>query len=364
MQRKLLFVTRNLSGGGAERVISNLANYFSTNGYDVTLICLDKGDNKYYIAPSVKIESLVERKYKENLIVRLYYALMTFIKLLRVIRKEKPYCTISFITSVNIWTGLCCFLLNTTYIVSERTAPHYSINKLNALSKWFAYKIYSKAKVVVLPSKRMLEKYHTIRHFRNLKNFATVYNPVNKFKSPSTNSVHPKNFILAVGRLNSNKRFEMTIDAFSELREYDVDLLISGIGPIKDTLVKHVAELGLSSRVQFIGFQENIQDYYSQATLYVSTSAVEGYPNSLVEALSFGCPAVATDCEFGPSEIIENGSNGFLIQLNDKEELVIAMERLLNDTELRSKFSNNAIKINETNSIDTIATHWNNLIQS
>lgn len=364
MQRKLMFVTRNLSGGGAERVISNLANYFSTKGYDVILVCLDKGDKKYYIAPTVNVESLVNRKYKENLFVRLYYAYMTFIKLIRVIKKEKPYCTISFITSSNIWTGLCCMLLNRTYIVSERTAPHYSLAKLNTLSKWIAYKIYSKAKIVVLPSKRMLEKYNTLRHFKKLRNFATIYNPVNKFKTPSSSPVHSKKFILAVGRLNSNKQFDRLIDAFSVLRDYDIDLLISGIGPNKSMLEKQVEDLGLSSRVHFIGFQENIQDYYSQATLFVSTSAIEGYPNAIVEALSLGCPVVATDCEFGPSEIIENGNNGFLIKLNDQEELVIAIERLLNDTELRTKFSMNSRNINETNSIDSIAAEWNNLIQS
>lgn len=364
MQRKLFFVTRNLSGGGAERVISNLANYFSTNGDDVTLVCLDQAEIKYPIAPSVKVKSLVNRKDKQNVFLRGYYALMTFVKLLQIIRKEKPDLTISFITSVNVWTGLCCLLLNRNYIVSERTSPNFSMRELSKLSKWIVFNIYRKAKFLVLPSKRMLESYFTLRHFKNLKNLTTVYNPINVFTSPSTVVVHPKDFILGVGRLNNNKRFHLLIDAFNLLKEQDMDLLISGVGPNKEMLEKQVADLGLQSRVHFIGFKKNIQDYYSHAKLFVSTSMTEGYPNALVEALGIGCPAVATDCEFGPSEIIENGVNGFLVKLDDKDELIYAMETLLKDEMLSSKFSKNAKRINQTNSIENIAKQWDNLILS
>lgn len=362
MPRKLFFVTRNLSGGGAERVISNLANYFSNHGDDVTLICLDKGEKKYPIAPSLKVISLVDRKYKQNVITRCYYALMTFIKLLLIIKKEKPDCTISFITSVNFWTGLCCYLLNRPYIVSERTSPHYSLIKLNKLSRWFLYKIYSKAKVVVLPSKRMLETYYSLPLFKNLKNLATVYNPISVFARQSDAPVHHKDFILGVGRLNDNKRFDLLIDTFNALQNKNIDLLISGVGPSKDKLEKQIDELGLRSRVHLIGFQNNIHDYYTQATLFVSTSMIEGYPNALVEALGSGCAVVASDCEFGPSEIIENGVNGFLVKLNDKAELIDAMDTLLNDHEIRSNFAEKAKTINETNSIASIAAKWNNLI--
>lgn len=364
MQRKILFVTRNLSGGGAERVISNLANHFSVNGFEVTLVCLDQSEIKYNVAPTVKIKSLVNRKYKENIVTRGYYAFLTFIKFMQILIKENPFCTISFITSVNVWTGLCCWLLNKQYIVSERTSPHYTIRRLNKLSQWLTYNIYSKAKFVVLPSKRMLETYYGLPHFKNLKNLTTIYNPIQVFPQPNTEPVHDKAFLLAVGRLNKNKRFDLLIKAFNLVKDMDVDLLISGDGPNKSMLEKKVNELGLHSRVHFIGFKSNIQDYYAQATLFVSTSMIEGYPNALVEALGHGCPVVACDCEFGPSEIIVNGENGFLVQLNDKAELVQAIATVLKDEQLRTKFSKNAIRINDSNSIGNIAQQWNNLIQS
>lgn len=364
MQKKLFFVTRNLSGGGAERVISTLANHFSLVGYNVTLICLNQEEIKYTLAPGVTIKALVKRDDKRNILARCYYALITFIKLMQIIRKEKPFCCISFITSVNLWTGLCCILLNRNYIVSERTSPYYSLERLNLLSKWIAFVIYNKAKVVVLPSKKMVNTYNSLKYFRKLKNLIAIYNPIHVFNNPINNTIYPKSFILSVGRLDYDKGFDLLIDAFYLLKDKDIDLLISGIGPNKQLLENKTAELGLKSRVKFIGFRENLQDYYTKAKLFVTASRVEGYPNVLVEAMSLGCPVVATDCDFGPSEIIENGVNGLLVKLEDKEELAHAIETLLKDKQLRAKFRENGKLINETNSIENIAEKWNNLLLS
>ena len=364
MKRKIFFITRNLAGGGAERVISNLANHFSNLDYEVTLVCLDQGEKKYNIDPAVTVRSLVNRKYKENIFTRLYYALVTFLKLMRIINKEQPYCCISFMTSVNVWTGFCCLLSNKDYIVSERNSPFETIEKLSKLSKWITYHIYRKAKAVVLPSKKMVNTYNDLPHFKNLKNLVTIFNPVHVFSGSLGSAVYPKDFILSVGRLNKHKGFDVLIEAFYQLKDYDVDLLISGVGPYQQILENKVQELGLSSRVKFIGFRKNIHDYYTQASLFVSASRFEGYPNVLVEAMSLGCPTVATDCNFGPSEIIENGVNGFLVQVDNRDALANAMEALLKDEELRAKYSKIGKRINETNSIENIAEKWNNLIVS
>lgn len=364
MERKLFFITHNLSGGGAERVISNLANHFSGIGYKITLICLDKDEMKYSIAPEVIIKSLVKRSFKPNIFTRCYYALITFIKLMYIIKKEQPFYCISFMTSVNLWTGMCCLLLNKNYIVSERTSPYYSLEKLNTLTKWIAFKIYNNAKFVVLPSQKMINTYKSLKQFNKLENIVPIYNPIHVFNKAVNRIVYPKPFILSVGRLDYNKGFDFLIEAFHQLKTKDIHLLISGTGPNKKLLEDKVTQLGLDSRVRFVGFMNNLQDYYTNAKLFVLASRVEGYPNVLVEAMSLGCPVVATDCDFGPSEIIQDGVNGFLVKLDDREELVNAMEKILTDQELSLKFSTNGKLINETNSIKNIAEKWNNLILS
>lgn len=362
MQKKLCFVIRSLSGGGAERVLSNLANYFSLNGYKVILICLDHEEVKYNVEPNIIVKTLVNRGSKENKFSRIYYALVTFAKLMRIISKEQPLCSISFMTSVNLWTGLCCWLLNKPFIVSERTSPHYTLAKFNGMTKWIAFKIYSKAKNVVLPSKSMSSSLRSIPQFEHLNNLVSIYNPVNVFNAPLKNTVHHKPFVLSVGRLDHDKGFDLLIDAFYLLNDPNIDLLISGVGPSKYLLKKKVAKLGLKSKVKFIGFKRNLQDYYVRAEIFVLASRVEGYPNVLVEAMSLGCPVVATDCDFGPAEIIKHGVNGLLVQLEDASGLANAMENLLHNPTLRSKFAANGKLINQTNSIEHIAEEWEKLI--
>lgn len=364
MHKKLFFVSRNLTGGGAERVISTLASHFSQLGYKVTLICLTREEKRYTLDPEVTVTELVGRNDKTNLLSRAYYALITLFKLMQIIRKEKPECCISFMTSVNLWTGISCLLLNESYIVSERTSPYHSLGKLNFLTRWLTFKVYSKAKVVVLPSKKMVDSFRSLKQFRKLNNLVSIYNPVYVFNSPTENVIYPRPFILSVGRLVESKGFDLLIDCFNLLKDKDIDLLICGVGPYKLFLEKKIIEFGLESRVKFIGFSKNMQDYYSNANLFVSASRVEGYPNALVEAMSLGCPVVATDCDFGPSEIIENGVNGLLVKLDDKEELAHAIETLLADKQLRNSFAKNGKRIIETNSIENIAQKWNNLILS
>src|SRR5690606_1649581 len=144
----------------------------------------------------------------------------------------------------------------------------------------------------------------------------------------------------------------------------NVDLLLSGIGPNKEMLQKKAVDLGLESRVKFIGFNKNLQDYYFKATIFVLSSRVEGYPNALVEAMSMGTAVISTDCEFGPSEIIQHGVNGLLVEVESKTALTKAIDDLLDNEQLRQTLSNNAKQINGTNSIENIAEKWNNLILS
>lgn len=362
--KELFFITRSLSGGGAERVISNLACHFSQREYQVTLICLDKQEIKYNLATAITVRQLVKRNSSNSLFFRIYYAILTFIRLLQIIAKQKPYCCISFMTSVNVWTGLCCILLNRAYIVSERTSPHYSIGRLKGLKKWFTFKIYQKAKVVVLPSKKMIACFAALKYFKNLRNLVAIYNPVHVFSSTVKETVYPKNFILSVGRLDQDKGFEQLIEAFYLLSHLDIDLLISGTGPHKSVLEQKVAKLGLQARVKFIGFKNDLQEYYSKAKLFVLASKVEGYPNALIEAMSLGCPVVSTDCDFGPSEIIKNGHNGFLVEIGDRKQLADAMYTLINNIQLSEKFSINGLQINHSNSLENIARKWNNIIIS
>lgn len=364
MATKLCFVINSLEGGGAERVISNLANHFSDKDCSVTMICLNTAKVKYQINKQIKIVNLVERKDSQNLLNRVRYAYLTFYRLLFLLKKEKPDCTICFMTSANIWAGLCCMILGLPYLVSERTALNSTIQQYNKLLQWFIFHIYRKSKAIVLPAFGMFKGFKRIKQFEKLDNFKTIHNPIHHFSRSNAGAVHGKRFILSVGRLCYEKGFDHLIEAYSKLELADVDLLISGEGPDRANLERQIADLNLTDKVKLIGFKSNLQDYYTQAEVFVLSSRNEGYPNVLVEAMGMGCACVAMNCEFGPSEIIEHGINGLLVADKDIVGLSLSIDKILNNSDLKNKFSEKARSINETNSIERISANWEQLIMS
>lgn len=360
--RKLLFSINSLNGGGAERVISNLANFFCVSGYEVLIVCLNEAKPAYALETGIKVYSLIGRQRGTGLFYRLFYAAKTFTGLLRLLRKERPACVISFMTSANLWSGLTCSLLNIPYLVSERITPDYTVNQFNHFLRWVSAVVYGKSKAIVVPSKGMIGGFKKKSSFGGLNNFQVINNPVNQFKLRTQGRVHERNFVLGVGRLDRQKGFDLLIPAFKLLEREDLDLLISGEGTEREDLQDQIRSLQLEDRVKLIGHQKNLQDYYTQAELFVLSSRNEGYPNVLVEAMSLGCACVATDCEFGPADIVADGENGLLIEPYSINALYVAMKRIIDDPALKIKLSKNARMINQTNSAENTYARWEQLV--
>lgn len=364
MKPKLFFVINTLQGGGAERVITNLANYFHEKSYNVSIVCINDAPAKYITNPGIKVYNLLKRKDTSSIFYRTLCAGLTFYKLLHLLIKEKPECVISFMTSVNVWTGLTCSILNIPYVVSERNSPDYTVNQCGYFFKWLSSVFYGNSKAVVIPAKGMIDCFKKNKLFKNLNNFKIIHNPVNLFSSNMPSDVYHKRYILAVGRLTPQKGFDLLIKAYSMLGNLDIDLLISGEGAQRENILEQIQSLGLQERVKLIGFKNNLQDYYKHAEVFVLSSRNEGYPNVLVEAMSLGCPCIATNCEFGPSEIIKHGINGLLVKPGNINELASAILDVLTNPILKSRISKNAMLINKTNSIESISLKWEKLILS
>lgn len=359
-KRCLFFVIPTLGNGGAERVMINLANHLA-NQHRVVLISLNDIEPVYAIDKRVIVHYLIKQR-KNGPTARLYYAWLTFYKLMQLMLKEKPYRVISFITSANLWTGIVCLLTNTPYIVSERTSPQRGVEKLGRMRKSVIAYIYKKADAVVVSATNVGEYLVKIPEFKELKNIRQIPNAVTQFPQPSTASVHPRKFVLGVGRLAFVKGFDILIMAFALLQSPDVDLLIVGDGEERTTLEAKCHTLGLHGRVFFTGAKSNIQDYYSQAELFVLPSRNEGYPNALIEAMSFGCACVAVDCDYGPREIIKDGHNGLLVQQNNLDALAIGMYDVLANPALKDRLQRYAMLINQTNSVRHIEGLWQQTI--
>lgn len=173
-----------------------------------------------------------------------------------------------------------------------------------------------------------------------------------------------RRLLLAVGRLSVEKGFRDLLESFGTLAPQFLlwDLVILGEGPERPRLMQQVASEGLEHRVWLPGRAGNIGDWYERADLYVMTSRFEGFPNTLAEAMAYGCAAISYDCDTGPRDIIRHEQNGLLVTpVGDVPALIRALDRLMaNDTE-RKQMAARAKEIRERYSMSGILKLWDGL---
>jgi glycosyltransferase involved in cell wall biosynthesis len=358
---RLFFIIPSLMGGGAERVLISLANYFNKLNFQSVIVSLNQHTPAYAIDKGVKVVHVLNRK-RHNLVYRFCAFLKTFYVLIKLLRTEKPVCTVSFITSANIWAGITCNFTNTPYIVSERTSPNRSLNKFGYLHKKLAALIYTKSASVVVSAKGVGDCLLATKGFTHLDNINRIMNAVTTFDSLTPGKVHVRKFILGVGRLAFVKGFDILVAAFGLANLEDTDLLIIGEGEERANLLYQIHCLGLQEKVILPGTKTNLQDYYSQAEMFVLPSRNEGYPNALVEAMSLGCPCIAVNCDFGPSEIIKDGDNGILIEKESIIVLADAIVSLNGNDDLKKRIGTTARNICDSNSAVKILGEWASLV--
>lgn len=169
-----------------------------------------------------------------------------------------------------------------------------------------------------------------------------------------------------VSRIISTKHHDRLISIFSKLDAPNWKLVIVGGEALKQKHVKNLKDLanhlGIAKRVMFEGEQKNVEDYYLRSSIFAFTSSSEGFPNVIGEALSSGLPVVSYDCIAGPSDMIDDGKNGFLITLFDDEKFRQKLQLLIDDEVLRSEFGNAAKRRIQKFSVESIGKQYLKLI--
>ncbi|MDA7818278.1 glycosyltransferase family 4 protein [Sulfurimonas sp.] len=339
----------SLENGGAERVLSTLSNYFiKTN--KVTILTFKNGTPYYKLNKNIIVKSINSSNNSNNIFEAIKNNFITIINLTKTIKKINPDVVISFMTTSNILATISCKIINKPIIISERV--NYDIIR-SKIWKNIRKFIYPFSDYLVVQSNYDLEKYSFV------KNTEIIYNPL-FFNEPIENKDREK-FILAVGRLDKQKGFDILIEAYSKL-DTDFKLIIVGEGTERESLENLISRENLSSNVELVGRKSDIIDYYNRTSIFVLSSRFEGFPNALCEAMACGCPSIAFDCKTGPSNIIENGINGILVEPENVEKLSLAMKYLLENVELRNRLSDNAMRITEKLNIENIASQWGEII--
>ena len=360
-KKNILFVIPSMQQGGAERVVSLMANYWANNNI-VSIITFDNNASFYKLHTAVKVYTLNSAQSSFgifNFIINNIKRTTAYFKYLRII---KPEVIISFTDNADVYTVLYNYFLHKPLIITQRTNPCY--NTLPKSIKWLPGLIYKSAHAMVVQTGETIKIYQKLK-VKLPRLTSVIYNPLNKDIYTPT-AVHQRgNIVLAVGRLyNIDKHFDKLIDMFAACNNNSWQLHIAGSGPDFEFLQHKIESLDLSGCVQLSGSIKDLRPVYEGAKIFAMSSEFEGFPNALCEAMANGCACISYNCATGPSEIIQHGENGILVEVGHETKFTEELSSLMNNEEKIRQFSMEAYKIQSLLDENKIMQQWEQLIDT
>ncbi len=353
----------SLAYGGAERVLTILANSWIAQGWEVTLISLNDSAwvSFFELDPRVDWMRLGLLKEVANPLAGLWNNFVRVRALRKAIRQSNPQVVISFIDTMNVLTLAAIRDLKIPVIISERTDPakHRIGAAWNLLRTW----LYPSASRLVVICKNNQAFFEPILADR----VRTIPNPI--FPPPAVAGETPflpqPPLVIAAGRLSREKGHDLLIKAFAKLGDHypDWNLLILGEGSQRGQLERLVSEYGLGERVFLPGRVKNPYDYYLKADLFVLPSRYEGFGNVLGEAMVCGMPIVAANCSPGVVEVVQDGVNGLLADPDNADSLAAAMDTLMCNGDRRASLGEQARLTSQRFSPQSVMNQWENLVR-
>lgn len=352
-KKKIIIICRNLYSGGAERVVSQLANYFQSNNNMVSIITIDDMPVMYKIDSNIKLIA-VGKKANNKLIdkIRRYYSVR------KIVTKIKPDRVLSLPEDIAVYVILSLLGTRIKIYVSERNNPWVMPNvKITRVLRILMYPFVDG----IIFQTEYAKSYFS----KNIQKKGIVLpNPVDASRIPNRYDGIREKTIVSIGRLSEQKNFPLLINAFREfsLNNPEYKLIIYGEGIERKRLEKMIFGYGLEKKVLMPGRSENVLNRIREAGMFVLTSNYEGLPNVLIEAMCMGMPVISTDCPSGgPAELIIDGKNGFLIPVGDTKGLVNAMHKIT-DENVAKKISDNAFQMREKFTNRDVFNKWENFL--
>lgn len=320
--KKIMFYINAIHDGGAERVMINLANYFSRQGYKTILVTSFRDTGEYTVPNAVKRITLEEHEIKQSKLKRN----ITRIKKLRKFCKdEKPDILVSFMAEPNFRAILATWGLTVKNLISVRNDPNKEyagrvghivgkyllpfadgcVFQTKEAKNWFPKRLQKKSRIIYNAVKE--DFYHVERH------------PV-----PGE--------IVTCGRLEEQKNHALLIAAFSKVVERypEARLKIYGEGSLRGKLQKQIDALGLHEKAFLMGATNHVEKVLETADVFVLSSDFEGMPNALMEAMAAGVPCISTDCPCGgPRELFGDDLVKQLVEVDKEDELEYSISNFM-----------------------------------
>ncbi len=349
---KICFLIGSLNGGGAERVVSMLANKFSDEN-DVDIVVWNNEKPFYQLNSNIRVHNLNLTYDESSSGSHTWFNFKRIIALVKTLRQVKPVIMISFIISNNVLAIISAKICGIPIIISERS--ELFTNKISAF--WFRLRklSYRFADVLALQTRGAYNL--AFKHGFQAKDNVVIPNPI---MLDQENIAEKEDVILFVGRLSKEKRVIDLLEAFAKInaKHKDYALWVVGDGPEMAALKAAVVGLGLNEKVVFWGLQTSPKQFYLKAKIFVLPSVSEGFPNVLLEAMNYNNIVISSNCPMGPAEIIENGSNGFLYEPKDVDSLAALLSDVIDNFQAYGDIKLRAAEKLKEYSLPIIAAEW------
>ncbi len=354
-------VIASLRGGGAERVMTLLANEWVRRGRRVSIITLEDSQDAYALAPEVERVRLGVSGASRGKWDALRNNWRRLTALRRAILQQNPAVVISFMDVTNILTLLATRGSGLRVIVSERIDPRR--HEIGAGWRRLRRKVYPWCDALVVQTRAVAS---WAEEFLNAGKVRVIANPVQPGAGsdavPSPNWL-PRKYIVAMGRLDPQKGFDLLLRAFAEIapQHPDLHLVIMGEGRERPGLEQLVKEAGLEEQVLLPGRVDDPWPVLRRSEIFVLSSRYEGFPNALLEAMALGAAVVSFDCPSGPADLIQHKKNGLLVEAENPDALARAIDSLLKNDTKRLALGRMAKKDAVDFSVSRITDLWEKL---
>lgn len=349
---RLILLIGHLKAGGAERVMSVLANYWAAQGREITLITIQSTREDFY--------PLNEKVTRIGFGLRGRHVIQNIRLLRREIKRTCPDAVISFMPTENLLSLLASIGTRTRNIICEHIDPREQQEVMPV--RWLRYVLYRTAYAVVVLSERIRPWAEGIAPKERVH---VIPNPValSLYEAFPVQQKMPGHTIAAIGRLTLQKGFDVLISAFASIASVHPtwSLVIIGEGPERSRLAAMAEELGLQNRVSLPGRTPNTIGFLRSVDMFVMSSRYEGFPMTLIEAMACGLPVISTRWN-GVSEIVQDGIDGVLVPPNDPPSLAAAMNHLMSHSMECKRLGTRALEVSKRYDLDEIMGLWEGLI--
>jgi GalNAc-alpha-(1->4)-GalNAc-alpha-(1->3)-diNAcBac-PP-undecaprenol alpha-1,4-N-acetyl-D-galactosaminyltransferase len=349
-----MLVIGSLQGGGAERQMSDMANYWAAKKWHVVLATWSGPEVLDFFPLDARVVrvSVADPAHADTGRSRIRANLGRVVRLRTLLSSARPAVVLSFVTESNLLTILAALGLNLRVVVSERVQPalHSALPQSWRILRRLLYKWADRVVAQTEEAAQWLEK--------NCRTPVTIV--PNALRGLPEPSARRRALIVAVGRLTHQKGFDLLLRAFARIAPQFADwrLAVVGEGEERQALTRLRGELLLDDRVEFVGQTADVVTWMAQAGLVVQPSRFEGFPNVVLESMALGAAVISADCPSGPADLIEDGVNGRLVPIEDVKTLADVMAELISRPDERARLGHAALGVRERYRQDVIMDRW------